>query len=398
MKIRNVRIYPIAVPRRTGFVNQHVIVRLEAGDGYVGWGEMSDLSHLPLYQFDLPELERSLNELLVGHDARNIANIEGITQRFFPNEGHKYSRSGLVRQGIDLALHDLLGRVAEVPVYELLGGKLRDKIKVCYPVFRMRSTDEVEANLERVQDVVDRGFDLIRVYVGGNIDADSMFLEKFADRFAGDVKIKSLDFSNILGWRDSLLAAERFSDLVDFTMVESIALDCDYDGMVEFRRRGRFPVSEHVNHLNHAWLMLHRGCVDILNVSPYVIGGIRPSLQIIGLAEAAQAGVLIGTTQELNLGTAAAAHLGAVARVLNYASDTTGPEVYTERVVAEPVRYENGYLLVPEGNGLGVEVDEDRLHALSAEASQTFGTNLIGLLDRTAGAVRKRDASSSGET
>lgn len=79
--------------------------------------------------------------------------------------------------------------------------------------------------------------------------------------------------------------------------------------------------------------------------------------------------------------------MGAVARVLNYASDTTGPEVYTERVVKEPVRYENGYLLVPEGHGLGVEVDEDRLQELSDEAKQPAGTDLVGLLDRTAGAV-----------
>ncbi len=365
--------------------NLHVIVRLETADGQVGWGEMSDLSHLPLYQFDLTALERSLNELLMGHDARNIAAIESIMQRFFPNEGHKYSRSGLVRQGIDLALHDLLARAGGVPVYALLGGKLRDKIKVCYPIFRMRSLDEVDANLERVQEAWDRGFDLIRVYAGANVEADSAFLERFADRFGGTVGIKSLDYSNLLGWRDSLRATERFGDLVDFAMVESISFDGDFDGMAEFRRRGRWPVSEHVNHINHAWFMLHNGCVDILNVSPYVIGGIRPCLQIIGLAEAAQAGVLIGTTQELNLGSAAAAHLGAVARVLNYPSDTTGPELYTDHVVKQPVKYDRGYMIVPEGEGLGVDIDEERLGALSAESSQTFGTNLVGLLDRTTG-------------
>jgi len=388
VRVKKVGLYPIVIPRRTGVTNLHVIVRLEAGDGYVGWGEMSDLSHLPLYQFDLATLEGSLNEMLTGHDARNIADIESVMQRFFPNEGHKYSRSGLVRQGIDLALHDLLARADGVPVYDLLGGKLRDKIKVCYPIFRIRSTDEVDANLERVQEVLDQGFDLIRVYAGANVEADSVFLERFADRFGGTVGIKSLDFSNLLGWRDSLRATERFGDLVDFTMVESIAFDGDSDGMVEFRRRSDWPVSEHVNHINHAWSMLRQGCVDILNVSPYVIGGIRASLRVIGLAEAAQAGVLIGTTQELNLGTAAVAHLGAVARVLNYASDNTGPEVYTERVVKEPVRYENGYLIVPDGNGLGVDIDEDRLDAMSAETSQTFGADLVGLLDRTTGGIR----------
>jgi len=392
VKIGDIGLYPIVVPRRTGIVNQHVIVRLEAEDGHVGWGEMSDLSHLPLYQFDVGDLERSLNELLAGQDARNIARIERVMQRYFPNEGHKYSRSGLVRQGIDLALHDLNGRAGQVPVHALLGGKLRDKIKVCYPIFRMRSTREVETNLQRVQEVLDKGFDLIRVYVGSDFEADSLFLEKFSDQYSENVKIKSLDFSNISSWRRSLQAVNRYGDLADFTMVESVALENDYEGMAEFRRRSRWPVSEHVNHINHAWLLLSQGCVDILNVSPYVIGGIRPSLRIVALAEAASAGVLLGTTQELTLGTAAVAHLGAAARVLDYPSDTTGPELYTEDVVEKGVRYENGYLLVPEGDGLGVEIAEDRLYELSDQVTKTFGTNLVNLLDRTPGSTKDRRA------
>src|SRR5207244_5445914 len=98
----------------------------------------------------------------------------------------------------------------------------------------------------------------------------------------------------------------------------------------EFRRRSRWLVSEHANHLDHAWTLLHRGCVDILNVSPYVLGGLRASLRLIALAEAAHASVLLGTTQELDLGTAAVAHLGPVARVLEYPPDNTGPELSPE--------------------------------------------------------------------
>ena len=143
MDITRVKLYPIMVPRRTGVANLHVIVRLEAGDSHVGWGEMSDLSHLPLYQFDLPALEQALSDLVVGQDARNLARLEDRLLRFYPNEGHKYSRSGLVRQGIDLAAHDLVGRAEGVPVCTLLGGQLRDRLKVCYPIFRMRAMDEV---------------------------------------------------------------------------------------------------------------------------------------------------------------------------------------------------------------------------------------------------------------
>ncbi len=384
MKIKRIKLHPVTIPRRTGIANQHIVVRLETDNAYTGWGEMSDLSHLPLFQFDIENLESALNQLLVGQDARDFNVIEGLMDRFYPNEGHKYSRSGLVREGIDLALHDLLARQQGVSVSTLLGGALRDRIKVCYPIFRMRSTNEIGPNLARIQEMLSRGFDLIRVYVGANVEADVEFFQQFAERFGDTVKIKSLDFSNLLDWRRSLAAVERFAEFADWMLIESVALENDYEGMVEFRRRSSWPISEHVNNIHHAWHFTHYGCVDILNVSPYVLGGIRATQRVIALAEASHTSVLIGTTQELNLGTAAVAHLGATARVLDYPSDNTGPELYTGDVVKEPLRYEQGHLVVPDGIGLGVEIDENLLHERTTTITSTFGTDLVGLLDRTA--------------
>lgn len=383
MNIQRIHLFAIATPRQTGIANQHVIVKVETGDSYVGWGEMSDLSHVPMYQFDLSELERMLNELLRGKDARNLAKIEDDLIRFYPDEGHMYSRSGLVRQGIDLALHDLIGRAENAPVYELLGGKLRDRMRVCYPIFRMRSVEEVEPNLQRVGEKLKAGFDLIRVYVGANLAADELFLGQFTDRYRGQVEIKSLDFSNLLDWRRAAMALERFDDLCDYMLVESGAPRNDIEGLAQLRRRTRRPISEHVLHLHHGWQLLNAGAVDILNVSPYLLGGLRACERMIALAEAARASVLIGTTQELNLGTAAVAHLAAAARVLDYPGDSTGPQLYTDDVVKQPVRYENSHLLVPEGPGLGLEVDEGKLKTMTANAQWTFGTDLAGVLDRT---------------
>lgn len=384
MKIQRVQLFPIATPRQTGIANQHVIVKIEAGDSAVGWGEMSDLSHVPMYQFDLGELERMLNQLLGGKDARNVVKVEDDLIRFFPDEGHMYSRSGLVRQGIDLALHDLIARHEGVPVYDLLGGKLRDRMRVCYPIFRMRSVEEVEPNLARVAEKLTEGFDLIRVYVGTNLDADLQFLGQFADRFGGKVEIKSLDFSNLLDWRRAIMALERYKEVVDFMLVESPAPRNDIDGLAEFRRRCHRPVSEHVLHIHHGWQLLRNDCVDILNVSPYLLGGLQASLRLVALAEAARASVLIGTTQELNLGTAAVAHLAAAARVLDYPGDSTGPHLYTNDVVKEPLRYEQSHLLVPETPGMGVEIDEAKLQEMTASAEWTFGVDLTSVLDRTA--------------
>ena len=161
-----------------------MIVSIETDGGAQGWGEMSDLSHLPMYRFDLRQLEASLSEVLVGADPRDLNLIERKLIGYYPDEGHMYSRSGLVRQGVDLALHDLIGRLDGVPVHRLLGGALRDRIPVCFPVFRLRSTDQVGAALQRVDDKLDQGFDIIRFYVGTNRDADEAFMRGFAERFA----------------------------------------------------------------------------------------------------------------------------------------------------------------------------------------------------------------------
>jgi muconate cycloisomerase len=324
-----------------------------------------------------------LNELLRGQDARNIAKIEDDMIRFFPDEGHMYSRSGLVRQGIDLALLDLNARSHGVPVYHLLGGKLRDRMRVCYPIFRMRSVEEVPGNLQRVEQKLAEGFDLIRVYVGANLEADALFLGQFTDRFKGRVEIKSLDFSNLLDWRRSVAALERFDELCDYMLAESAAPRNDTEGLSQVRRRSRKPISEHVLHIHHGWQLLAAGAVDILNVSPYLLGGLHTCMRLIALAESARASVLIGTTQELNLGTAAVAHLAAAARVLDYPGDSTGPMLYTADVVKQPVKYERSHLIVPDAPGLGLEVDEDKLEEMTSGVQWTFGTDLAGVLDRT---------------
>lgn len=383
MKISSIILHPITTTRHTGIANQHVIVKVVTEDGHFGWGEMSDLSHVPMYQLDLPELERMLNELCKGRDPRNLAAIEDDLIKFFPDEGHMYSRSGLVRQGIDLALHDLNGRFYQVPASDLLGGRIRDRMKVCYPIFRMRSLEEVEPNLLQVEEMLNQGFDLIRLYVGANHVADVEFLKGFTEEFEGRSTIKSWDFSNLLDWRRAVMQLEELRKWGDCLLIESPAPRYDLEGLAEFRARSHRPVSEHVVNLPHAWQLLTHKSVDILNVSPYVLGGLRACQRVIAVAESARASVLIGTTQELNLGTAAVAQLAASARVLDYPGDSTGPILYEEDVVRNKVEYEAGHLLCPSGPGLGIDIDENKLETLTSTAAWTFGVDLAGVLDRT---------------
>ena len=82
---------------------------------------------------------------------------------------------------------------------------------------------------------------IIRFYVGVNPAADLAFMAGFADRFAGRVRIKSLDFSNLVGWREALQATERLTDIADVMLVESVARRGDIEGLAEYRRRSPLP-------------------------------------------------------------------------------------------------------------------------------------------------------------
>ncbi len=384
MKINRVKLHPVAVRRRSGIRNQHVIVRIDTDNDWTGWGEMSDLSHLPAWCFHTGSLEQTLTDVLAGQDPRNLARVEGLLLDLFPVETYLYSRSASIRQGVDIALHDLVAKTGSQPVHNLLGGRVRDAMDVCLPIFRMQTTEQVQNRLKDLAWAYDLGFRLVRIYVGACPEADHMLLKAMAEIYGSAIQVKSWDFSGGLHWKAALAASEALSEYGTCQLIESPAPALDLDGLREFRNRSRLPVSEHVLSQPHAWQLLHGGCVDILNISPFVLGGLRPCQRVMALAESAHTGVLMGTTQELAIGTAAIAHLAASAQAVDWPGDSTGPLLYEDDVVEDGVTYQTGALTVPNGPGLGVTVSESRLETLATPLEQDSASNLIALRDRTA--------------
>ena len=384
MKISRVKLQPVATRRRSGIRNKHIIVRIDTDNDWTGWGEMSDLSHLPAWHFHIGSLEQTLTEALAGQDPRNLARLEGLLLDLFPVETYLYSRSASVRQGMDIALHDLVAKTNSQPVHNLLGGRVRDTMDVCLPIFRMQTVEHVQDRLKDLAWAYDLGFRLVRIYVGACPEADHMLLKVMAETYGNEMRVKSWDFSGGLHWKAALAAFEALSEYGTCQLIESPAPALDLDGLREFRNRSRLPVSEHVLSQHHAWQLLHGGCVDILNISPFVLGGLRPCQRVMALAESAHAGVLLGTTQELAVGTAAIAHLAASAYAIDWPGDSTGPLLYDDDVVEEGVTYRNGALTTPEGPGLGVTVSESRLQSLAAPLASNAPRNLTEIRDRTA--------------
>lgn len=382
MRIAHLDLTPIAVARETGFLSRHVLVRLEADDGTVGWGEMSDLGHLPAYLPDVADLERTLRGLLVGQDPRPLNHWVAALREWYPEAQYYYDMGSVIRAGIDIALHDLVARSRGISVAALLGGPVRDAVPICYPIFRLTAVDQVEENLERVAQRVASGFNRFRLYVGRDLAADLAFLTGFAQRFGDAATIKSFDFSHLLDPKDSLRWTARLREICEPELVESPARQGDYAALRSFRERCELPVSEHGYATRQVVTMLREGCVDVLNICVTFIGGLGPARELFALARAFGVGTLLGTTQELSLGTAAQAHAACAASHLTHPGDPVGPVLYQQDVTGEPIQYQAGRLLLPDGPGLGILPDPARVEAITAPLA--WGeVRPIDSLDRT---------------
>ena len=353
MRITGTKFFLVETPRETGAISEHVLIRIDTDEGVSGWGELSDLGHMHPIDFpDFDLIEEEANRRIAGADPANIADTQRRLNGIFP-------------AAFDIGLHDLLGRILGVPVYALLGGKRRDRIPFCYPIFTLPedSDEAVETDLRRVRRVADLGFTRIRKYIGVHVDAEERFLQRLRDEFGLGIEIKSLDLSGRFFWQESLEFLQRFKQY-GYEMAESVAKPRDdVRGMAEVRRQLGVPISEHLRSYTQIIEYREAGAVDLCNISPCG-QGIRRCKALFDFAQGCGLRALHGTTQELSIGTSAAAHVCAAIERIDMPCDPAGPILYTEDCTADPVRYEDSCLVVPEGPGLGVDVSEEQLEKI----------------------------------
>jgi L-alanine-DL-glutamate epimerase-like enolase superfamily enzyme len=373
MRVTDVRLTPIRVTCRDvppashwgGVEREHVIVRVTADDTVVGWGEISGLGPSTPLGPDLARLEAALTRDLSGVDPRRLG---PLARRLQARLGDGPTARA-VRCGMDLALHDLVGRASGLPVSGLLSGAERDTVRVAYAIGAHRRVEDVAASLAYVGERLARGFDLLRAYIGLNRAADDQFLAGLQQAFGHRVRIKTLDCNGHLDARAALRALDRYHDH-DILLVESPARRGDLAGLAEVRRHSPFPIAEHCDSPAEALALARHGAVDVVNVRCLTAGGLLAARAVATVAEAAGLGCVLGAAHELNLGTAAQVHLGASLARHDYPADCIGPETYTADVTADLLHYAGSTLHVPTAPGLGFPVDEILLahHALADES------------------------------
>lgn len=114
--IRGVSLYPILTLRDSGDSSQHVLLKLDTDAGFIGVGEYADVTDLPLIVPDLEDLQKSLSNVLCGQNAMELARLDNLLSALFTGRGDTGIYTGSLRAGIEMALHDIVGRALGVPV------------------------------------------------------------------------------------------------------------------------------------------------------------------------------------------------------------------------------------------------------------------------------------------
>ena len=358
MKISAIETTPVYVPRLRAFgavtrtalgpadVSEHGIVQVRTDEGLTGLGELSSVfaRRGPLLCRDV---EERLAPVLVGRDPLAITSALRAMEAQLPD-------GQLAIAGVEMALWDLAGKALGVPVYTLLGGRMRDRIPLSYSVPHGEPEQMAEFALERARE----GFRTVKVKTGQGMATDVVAVRQVREAVGSAHRVRVDANMAMRSAKDAIRLVERIMEY-DPEMLEQPMPAHDLQAMAEIRGSVSLPImaDESIGHPRDAMEVIRREAADVLNVYVTESGGIQNAARIFTLAEQAGLGCMIGSMPELGIGTAAQIHLGIAMPNLDFDSDTCGSLYQSEDLLATPLRFEGGFAFAPEGPGLGVELD-----------------------------------------
>ena len=358
MKIQSIDVYPYEVDRQYGTViaseggdaknvvaaSRFLFVRAETDNGIISWGEISDIEG-DEGPTNLEQFTEQIREFMTG---RSVFDVQSL-HRDIPSICDRQTSFGsCLSCALDMVMYDAQGQATGRPVYDLLGGAVRNEVTISWVAY-IRS--ELDLIREEIQEKVAQGFRAFKLKVGVDIDLDEERVAVAREISGPEVSIK-VDANE--GWSVSEAADNiKRLDKYDIAGVESPVPRAEPADIAVVKKQVDVPILEHVQDMQYAIDVLKHDAVDVFNVATTGAGGLWPARQIVTLAEAAGVGVLLGSTVELGPGTLAQLHLAATVTNLTLPSDLVGPGLYLDDVLAEPLQYKAGKLHIPSDPGLG---------------------------------------------
>lgn len=318
---------------------QTAILEVSTDAGITGLGEVRGTG-------PSATLQQRLAALLEGQDPTRISALVPILEREF---GH-----GPLTAGIDFALHDIKGKHLGVPVYELLGGKYRERVPLVWTLPYLSVEEQVVQALQMVQE----GFThAIKMKVG--VPGDSEHIRAVAD-VIGEVPIRP-DSNMGHSKHDALKQlAELKNTGVKYELIED-PCPIDFDDYQEIGEALSNPISVHGGIESHADVTrLIRSGVPAIHCMNVMIThwGLYRASQIVSALEVAGIGWTLGTSHDSSIKMSAAFNLATAMSNRIYPCDLLGPRLHADDVASEPLKISAGYGYAPDRPGLGIELDE----------------------------------------
>lgn len=348
----------------------YVVTRAQLSDGSVGWGEAqaiktwggddaSRYGETPkttvtiIHDYLVPALKEV--------DVRQFEAIHAAMSRTV--RGYPYAKAA-----VEVALIDAVARSFGVPVYQLLGGRFRDKVELAHSIGLMEIDDAVT---EAVQ-VVKEGITTLKIKIGVEVERD-VTLVREVRRAIGDAPRIRVDANQgYKTWREAVNAICRMTE-IGISYAEQ-----PVDGiraMAEVSARCDVPIMADES----AWTERDVTAIALAGAAQYLSvyytkpGGLWKAKRLLTVAGAFGMQCDINGSAEMGIGNAANLHLAAAAPEITLAgtipttstAETERTRIagrkYMDDIIRTPFEFVEGHLVVPNGPGLGIEVDEDKL-------------------------------------
>jgi muconate cycloisomerase len=331
-----------------------MLVKIHCSDGILGIGEGTTIGGLS-YGGESPEgmklaIDTYFQPALVGQDATRI-------QLLMARIGKRIKENRFAKCAVETALLDAHGKRLGLPVSELLGGRVRSRLPVAWTLASGDTATDI-AEAEKMLDL--RRHRIFKLKIGARALNEDIAHVAAIKRALGERGAVRVDVN--MAWSETEAAygmaalADAGCELVEQPVASAAALR---------RLVRRFPVAlmadESLQGPETAFELAKVSGADVFAIKIEQSGGLFNAQRVAAIADAAGIELYGGTMLEGAVGTAASAHVFSTFANLQWGTELFGPLLLTEEILATPLDYSDFELTVPDGPGLGIALDEDRI-------------------------------------
>ncbi|MBW1803139.1 MAG: mandelate racemase/muconate lactonizing enzyme family protein [Deltaproteobacteria bacterium] len=370
MKITDVRSKIIAVPFAnwgkfepvtmwygTRYASIHPVFWIDTDEGITG---ISTIGY-PDAELNQQIVMRKIKPSLIGQDPFNVEKIAAQAIKIIPMYPSAVA-------AVDIALWDIIGKACNKPLYKLWGGKIHDPVRVRYWMCT-KSPEDMAVEAEKA--VKERGWKAFKIKIGTDPETDLERVRLIREAVGNDVEL-GFDINGGYNLSTAIRILKKMAEYNPSHFEEPVPSAWPYDAgcldnLADIRQELGVPIEIHSHGLNnkeYVMALIQKRAADILHTNSCFIPGVMEGKRICGIAEA---GGLIVTGQSncAELGPENAFNLHWIASTPAFKgtndSSTHRLESPASDIITKPFKTTDGTLNVPEGPGLGVELDMEKV-------------------------------------